>query len=158
MEIKREINLKALRSLENAIKELPRTEGHVGWFKSATYQDGKPVAGIAAKNEMGIHKRPFMRPTIRAKRKEWQKISGILARQVADGKLTVRQLFDVLGKRAADEIRETITKVFDPPLSPRTIADRIRRKAKGEPIGSVTKPLIATKVMIDTLSNEVIHK
>lgn len=148
--------------LERSLKDLGKKVGKVGWFPSAKYEDGTPVAAIAAQNEEGnpdkhIPARPFFRPTITAKKNEWSKQIEKGARDVLLGRLTAFDVMDAVVILAASEVAETISKLLTPPLRPATIAARYRRlkKKTGVNAATLSKPLIDTGLMFNTLSGKV---
>jgi len=168
----------ALKDLEQRIAGLSGVETKAGWFKSAVYPDGRPVATVAAGNELGIPSRsipprPFMRPTATDKKPEWQDKSVVLVKRVVAGQMTAFNAMDTLGQIAADDIAVTIAGITSPPLSPITLGARKYKqqgkKVTGATIGEIagklkagtldvsgvsTKPLIDSKKMIDTLTHE----
>ena len=176
MEIKSS-NPKAFSKLKAALKDLDGYETKVGWFESAVYESGRPVAAVAAGNELGIPSRsiparPFMRPTADDKTPEWTELSGRVSTRVLEGKMTAEQAMDALGQKAASDVAQTITQVLSPPLSPITLGARKYRmqgkEVTGATIGEIarklkegkldvsgvsTKPLQDTGVMLDTLTH-----
>ena len=67
MQLKRG-NPKAFQTLDINLKALAKIEGKVGWFESAEYPEGTPVAYVAAIQELGhgkIPPRPFMAPAMK---------------------------------------------------------------------------------------------
>lgn len=104
----------------------------VGFFASARYPEGTPVAHVAAINEFGtdrIPERPFFRGSVAKMETELMPVlrSGINTETMqVDGMLA-----DKLGAHAAGVIQTTIAKgTFhpNPPNAPSTIA----RKTKGQ--------------------------
>lgn len=161
MEIKREVNSKIDVALTRALKGLKGLEGRVGWFPSAKYEDGTFVASVAIQNEFGnaikhIPPRSFMRTTIAEKQELWAEDAKRLSKRVLNGKLTPVQAMDALGQIAAGNIRNKITQIFTPPLAASTIKARLAKMANGKTIGNLYKPLVETKVMLNSLSNEVV--
>lgn len=147
-------------ALRKAITALHGAQGKVGWFPSAKYADGTPVALVAAVQENGSTKRnipprPFMRRTQAEKRAEWKDDARRLAAAVAAGQLPPDALMAGLTMKAEGAIRQTISKVSTPPLSERTIAARRRRNASGE---ASNKPLVDTAIMLNTLTSQVTKK
>lgn len=56
------------------LKQLDGVETKVGWFSSARYETGQPVAGVMAIQEFGsgpIPPRPFFRTTIAEQKQAW---------------------------------------------------------------------------------------
>lgn len=136
-------------------------DGHktsVGWFKSARYEDGTPVAAVAASNEFGgFNKppRPFMRPTSAKESKNWGNLVGSGARAIIKGNATPNDVMTGLGLKAEGDIRKTIATLKTPPLAQSTINARKSKLANGEKVGNLTKPLVETALMINTLSSSV---
>lgn len=177
-------NPKAFKELDVKLKELEGSEGRVGWFDDArsTYEDGTPVAYVAAIQELGygpIPPRPFMRPAAEKHAdNEWTDVAGDAAKDVLDGKKTGAQAMGVLAARAEGDVLRAIVDVNSPALSPITLwAREYRRRgvkvtgktigeiagkiASGElsaggPAGISTKPLNDTGHMIATLSHQVV--
>ncbi|POP42329.1 hypothetical protein CHU32_03585 [Superficieibacter electus] len=142
--------------LRVAMAELQRKKAKVGWFESAKYEDGTPVAYVAAINELGSHARPFMRPTIQERQGVWRAVARTVAKKVVNGDASVDQLFDSIGLQAAGDIAKTITDITTPALSPRTIAARRAKLANGGgTIGNLSKPLVDTGLMLNTLTHVV---
>ena len=148
------------KKLEIALKNLEGKVGKVGWFEKSKYDDGTPVAAVAAVQEYGwparsIPPRPFMRPTIISKQGEWRVIAENGAKAVLEGQATVYDVMEDIGQRAAGDIKKAISLVFTPPLSPRTIQARLNRKSNKKTVGNLTKPLIDTGIMFNSLINVV---
>lgn len=146
--------------LAKALAELDKKVGKVGWFKDSIYPDGTQVAEVAAQNEFGVPSRniparPFMRPTIKEKQPEWVRIMATESRKVLNGKTTATDALDLLGKRVVGQIKRTISRVWLPPLSPVTIANRKERRANKKLTGNLNKPLIDTGQMYTTIINVV---
>lgn len=177
MEIKRG-NPKALQTISANIKELNGIETKVGWFETAKYENGTPVAYVAAIQELGygpIPPRPFMRTTASKEKTAWLELMAMGAKAVVTGKATVTNVFQALGLRAEADIAKTISEIVSPPLSPVTIELRAMKKkdpslrvtastvgiaaarvhAPGyiAPGGVSTKPLNDTGHMIATLTS-----
>ena len=150
------------KGLKVALKNLEGKVGRVGWFEKSKYDDkeGTPVAYVAAQNEYGnpqkrIPARPFMRPTIIEKQAEWRKIALDSSKRILKGTSTIADVMELIGLKAAGDIRKKISSIWEPPLSPRTIQARLDRKANKKKVGNLTKPLIHTGIMLGTLTNTV---
>lgn len=146
-----------VKALTAAIKGLAGQQAKVGWFPSAKYEDGTPVALVAVvqehgSTEKGIPPRPFMRNTADEKKAEWQKDSHVITKAVIDGKMPADGALQGLAQKAEGDIRRAISKVSTPPLSERTIAARARRHSKGK---ASTKPLVDTGILLNTLTSQV---
>lgn len=87
--------------------EASRKQGKVGWFETAKYEDGTPVAYVAAIQEngspaQGIPPRPFLRTTIAARQAAWRDLIHSGAQRILDGKASVADVLNIVGLRAAD--------------------------------------------------------
>ena len=136
-----------LNSLQKAIDDLDGLKLQVGWFEGSQYEDGTPVAEVAAKNEMGspsenIPPRPFMRPTIEDRKEEWKKTTGLIASRILRDKLTAEDGLDIFGQLVAGNIRKTIGNLWHPPLSRLTIWLRLQQRADKTTVGNLDKPLV----------------
>jgi hypothetical protein len=158
----KEIHGAGWNQLELALKNLGNKVGKVGWFEDSKYDDDKntPVAFVAAQNEFGnraknIPERPFMRPTIIAKQNEWRKIALDGSKKIIKGELNSYNVLDILGLKVVGDIKATIQKIQEPVLSPVTIKNRLARRANKKTVGWLTKPLIDTGVMFNTITNSV---
>lgn len=173
---------KLARTIEirKALAELSTLNGRVGWFETAKYPDGTPVAYVAAIQEFGsgpIPPRPFMRPTAEARRPLWSKLAADQARLALSGNVTAAAMVERLGLQMAGDISKTISKLTTPQLSPTTI--ELRRRARSgqtitgksvgaaakavgsgaAPVGkagaSENKPLVFTGILLATLTSAV---
>jgi len=139
----------------------------VGWFPSARYDDEKstPVAAVAAQNEYGnpnlnIPERPFLRPAVAHNEKKWSAIGKRGLNAVLAGQSKVPDVLDLLGVTMREDIRHSIAQVYEPVLQPATIEARLERGThsgrltKNQALG-ITKPLIDTSHMYDTVSFEI---
>lgn len=157
-------------------------EAKIGWFPGAKYEDGTPVAYVAAIQEFGspenaIPPRPFMRPTVQDKQGEWSaQIAGGM-RKVIKGQLTADDVLGAVGDLAAADIAKTIASGDFKALSPitlmlrkmrdehkgdanwhvtgATVGEAARRVAAGEPGSDRTTPLDDTGLMLATLTSQV---
>jgi len=147
------------------VKALGNAEGKVGWFESARYEGGQPVAGVAFVQEHGSPKhsipaRPFMRPTAAEKSESWAKTAAGLSRAAMRGEIAPDAVMEGLALAAEGNVRVAITKLTAPALSPKTVAARKRRlanKGKGAK-ASIAKPLVDTGLMLATLTSQVTKK
>lgn len=145
-----ESNPKMFTGLITQLEALEGVQAKVGWFESAKYEDGRPVAAVAAGNELGIPgrsipPRPFFRPTGEEKKNEWGEVAAKMAGRVLEGKATAEQAMEVLGMKAEGDVLETIAAITDPALSPITIMARAYRK-KGKEVTGATIGEIAGKI------------
>jgi hypothetical protein len=168
-------NPNAFAELELKLKQLDGFQTKVGWFDEAKYDDGTPVAYVAAIQEKGygpIPPRPFMRPAQIDNEQKWKETAGFAANKVLDGSYTGKDAMDLLGSVATGDIIKAISDVLSPPLSlitlmarkyrkegkkvtGRTIGEIARRIKKGDVdiSGVSTKPLVDTGKMIATVTH-----
>lgn len=122
-------------------------EGKVGWFESAHYPGGTPVAYVATIHEFGtehIPARPFMRPAVADYGQEWLDLLAQGARAAAQGGISARDVLEMVTLKAAGDVGKAIQAVTAPALSPVTIA------RKGH-----SKPLIDTGQMFQSVTGKV---
>lgn len=169
---------KAVEALNARLKQLEGVETKVGWFPGAKYEDGTPVAYVAAIQEFGagpIPPRPFFRTTVAAEKTAWSQHAAQGAKAVLKGTHTARDVMDGLGELAQEDVKETINQITAPPLSPITLELRAMKhrdpalKITGKLVGEVAarvrqpgyqlaggtpdKPLVDSKLMITTLTH-----
>ena len=165
--VKSKSNMAAFTVLADRMHELAGKQVSAGWFKTAKYENGTPVAYVASIQEFGVASksippRPFMRPTIAAKTPEWRKIVEQGAKQILKGTQTIDGVLGQLGQSASDGIKESIIAVTAPPLSPITLELRamkrkgieITGKTVGEAAHNVAQegyvtPDVSTKPLVD---------
>lgn len=156
-----------------AFKQLDGLRGKTGWFETAKYTTGVPVAYVAAIQEHGfgpIPPRPFMRPTVAAKGQSWMELFGQGAKAVLDGRFTASQVMESVALKAASDVAKTISEISSPPLSQLTLAARAHAgagdtisggKELGEaaksygPFNVSTKPLVWTGQLIQSVTGIV---
>ena len=152
-----------IEALRQTAAKLDDARARVGWFPSARYEGGQPVAGVAMVQEYGsaarsIPPRAFMRPTVDDKRAEWAQTTANLTRAAAQGKIAPTNVLTGLALAAEGHVRATITKISDPPLKDSTVAARKRRLASGGAKANpktVAKPLVDTGILLNTLTSEI---
>lgn len=135
----------------------------VGFFPSAKYEDGTPVAYVATIQEMGapaqgIPPRSFMRSTAEAEKGEWASTARKGGAAIVKGSATAEQVLETIGLVAAGDIRQTISKITTPELKPSTIANRLRKRANKTTLGKLDKPLVDTATLLNSVTSEVIKK
>ena len=108
--------------------------------------------------QKNIPPRSYLRVTIRKKRSVWQNFIKNAAKKIIAGEWTVEEALEAIGLKDAGDVRETITQIQEPPLAKATIAARKRRRANKKTTGLLTKPLIDTAIMLNSLTNVVKEK
>lgn len=154
-----------IEALRQTIKSLDGTQVRIGWFESAVYEGGQPVAGVAMVQEFGSPKmnvppRSFFRTTAAEKQGEWAKTTEQLTRASAQGKIAPDNVMEALSLAAEGHVRTTITQIMDPPLKQSTVDARKRRLANGGAgaKSSIEKPLVDRGILLNTLTSQVIKK
>lgn len=178
MEIKQS-NPSALQALNERVNGLQGVQGRVGWFESAQYEDGTPVALAAASNEFGhgpVPPRPFFRTTRDEKQKEWIGVATAASKQVLKGAIDGMDAMELLTIKAQNDVLVKIKDITEPPLSKLTLGMRKYKelhpneKITGATLGLVsrllaegkldisgvsTKPLVDSGTMVSTLDHKV---
>ena len=149
-----------LRSLKVRVKELEKLNVFIGWLESAQYDDGTPVAGVAAVHEFGSPKmnippRPFFRVAIADNKDKWSELLRKGAKQIINGNATAEQVMELLGLKASGDVKIAIKGVSQPALKQSTIDARASKKAGGGSIGNLSKPLVEEAIMINSVTYEV---
>ena len=156
MEVRRTSNASAIKKV---LEELGRKEIKVGFFESAKYPDGTPIAYVAAIQEFGhgpIPPRPFMRPAEQQNAAKWQKGIAAGVKAALNGEVTIEHALEQVGMVAAGDVRKAIRAVTAPPLADSTIRAR-QGRLKGKKSAS-NKPLVDTGQMIQAVTSAVVDK
>jgi hypothetical protein len=164
-------NPNAFQIIADQLRSLDGKEAKAGFFASAKYEDGTPVAYIATIQEYGAHftqfgskagdysvvipPRPFMRPTVARETQNWLDALASGAKAVLAGNMSATDVMWAVGHKAALDIAKTITQITSPPLKPATIAARLRKRADKATVGNLTKPLIDSGKMLESVQNTV---
>lgn len=138
---------KSVTALIKTLQAFNGVEGKVGWFESAAYPSGTPVAYVATIHEFGtdrIPARPFMRPAVADHGQEWLDNLADGARASLRGGPSPAQVLELVALQAAGNVAEKIQAVTTPGLSAATV------KRKG-----FDKPLIDTGQMIQSVTGKV---
>lgn len=148
------------KQLEIMLKNVGNKVGKVGWLDGSAYGDGETVATVAAIQELGyppknIPPRPFMRITIANKQQDWKRLAESGAKAIAKGNSNMSAVMEGIGFKAAGDVRKTISLIQNPLLSPVTIAARRNRRSDKKTVGNLTKPLVDTGFMLNSLTNSV---
>ncbi len=150
--------------LYNALKQIDRKVAKVGWFESSKYEDGTPVAYVAAIHEYGVPEknipmRATMRPTMQAQRIQWVSLAQAGFTGVFRATETVSTAMEKIGVKAAGDIHKTISQLYTPPLKVKTVKARLRGKKQGRVVSiTIAKPLVDSGVLLNTLTHSVEDK
>lgn len=175
------VNLTALKNLSKSLGSVDDKQMQVGWFSSANYKDGLPVAQVAFWQEYGTKTappRPFFRPAIEDNQNKWGALVEDGFKAVIEGGATVDNVFNGLGLTVQADIKNAINSTHQA-LSPVTLALRKLRDdgytINGSLVGAVadavnkgetgsgqlgapssnTTPLNDTGIMIGTLTYNI---
>ncbi len=138
----------ALKNIRKALKAIDGKKLESGWFPSANYDKGKPVAGIAAIQEYGtasIPPRSFFRMTVDEKSKSWASLVESGAKSMLEGKATAEQVMSAIGLRVVGDVQDTIGSGGFQALSPITLALRKLRR-DNVPIGGKMVGAVAAAI------------
>lgn len=153
----------ALRQRMKMLQAAERKVAKVGIVGHQHYADKNqtPVAYVAAIHEYGspsnhIPARPFFRPAFAANKKTWAKIG----KQLLSNGATVEEMLELVGSRAAGDVKDTLSQVETPKLKEATIKAKERKyrskpqKADARP----DKPLFDSGLLADSISHIVLDK
>lgn len=168
---------KVQAALSRLPKQFADKQAKIGWPAGKQYEDGTPVAYVAAIQNFGvpdksIPPRPMLKPTVEENQARWAKILQNLTKQVANGDLDAFEALDGVGRVAAADLQATIAQINEPELSAVTVLLRKWRKAgrtitgktvgeaaaaiaEGIDPGTDNKPLNDTGYMIASVSHGV---
>jgi hypothetical protein len=141
------IDASSVRGLAEKLKQA-KEKLQVGWFDGVNYEDGIPVAGVAAANEFGTKKvpaRPFMRPAVSDNQSKWADVYAKMARQWIGGSGGYAGVLTTVGLVAEADIRNAIVTGDHLALSPVTLALR-RLRNDNVPIGVDTVRKVAAAI------------
>lgn len=114
---------------------------------AGTYEDGTPVATVAAYNEFGTSKTPersLLRVPLRANQEVWLSVMRSGMPKVLDGDMSLAQMLSVTGDTAARISQQSILERIPPPNAPSTLAQKDRNT-----------PLIDTERLINSITYRV---
>ena len=157
------VDLKNIQGLKDKLAKLTSAELEVGWFEGTQYNDGTPVAGVAAVQEFGsasraIPPRPFFRPTIAEQQGEWAKKTETILTRYIEGSLTPEQSLNVIGAMVVGDVQDKISTINSPKLSPVTIALRRLRddgvQISGSLVGHVARAIAEGKIAEGELGDQ----
>lgn len=143
-------------ALEKLADQIKKSKLEVGFFDSAKYPDGTPVAYVAAIQEFGnpagnIPSRPFFRNAI-SKNDGWKDLASKAMNAVVEGRMGLDQALNQMGLRMAADVKDSITDGSYEPLKQSTLDARQSRKRTQ---GVASKPLIDTGQMLQSVTYAV---
>lgn len=146
--------------IRRILDQVEQKEVQVGFFESSAYEDGTPVAYVAAIQEFGypeggIPARPFIRPTIAQQQAAWRETLQRGFKAAINDQITVQFMLEQFGMAAAGQVKVTISKITEPPLATATLQARQNRKKTP---GVSAKPLVDTGLLVSSVQSAVIDR
>ena len=143
-------------ALEKLADQIKKSKIEVGFFESAKYPDGTPVAYVAAIQEFGypagnIPSRPFFRNAI-SKNDGWKPLATKAMSAVVEGRIELNQALNQMGLKMAADVKDSITDGSYEALKQSTLDARQSRKRTQ---GVASKPLIDTGQMLQSVTYAV---
>ena len=129
----------------------------VGFFETAKYPDGTPVAYVAAINDLGspannIPARPFWRNSAKENSKAWNELFAKGINATVNGRITPAVVLERMGLKVAGDIQKSIIDGTYAPLKQSTLD---AKQAKKRTAGVSAKPLIDTSLMLKSVTYAV---
>lgn len=168
---------KVQAALSRLPKQFADKQAKIGWPSGKEYEDGTPVAYVAAIQNFGVPDRslpprPMLKPTVDENQARWAEILKNFTKRIANGEMDAFDALDGIGRVASADLQATIAQINEPALSPVTVLLRKWRKAgrtitgktvgeaaaaiaAGTEPGSDNKPLNDTGYMIASVSHGV---
>ena len=143
-------------ALEKLADQIKKSKLEVGFFESAIYPDGTPVAYVAATHEFGnpaeyIPSRPFFRNAI-SQNDGWKPLATKAMSAVVEGRIELNQALNQMGLKMAADVKDSITDGSYEALKQSTLDARQSRKRTQ---GVASKPLIDTGQMLQSVTYAV---
>ena len=143
-------------ALEKLADQMKRAKLEVGFFESAKYSDGTPVAYVAAIQEFGNPagnnpSRPFFRNAI-SKNDGWKQLATKAMNAVVEGRMELNQALNQMGLKMAADVKDSIPDGSYEALKQSTLDARQSRKRTQ---GVASKPLIDTGQMLQSVTYAV---
>lgn len=143
-------------ALEKLADQIKKSKIEVGFFESAKYPDGTPVAYVAAIQEFGypagnIPSRPFFRNAI-SQNDGWKDLANKAIGAVVEGRMELNQALNQMGLKMAADVKDSITDGSYEALKQSTLDARQSRKRTQ---GVASKPLVDTGQMLQSVTYAV---
>lgn len=129
-------HFKAFDELIESIQEMDSSTLEVGYFdddihqiENDTHKGARTIAYIAQLQELGLYKRPFMRPAIHENSEKWNdKVNEIIS-STLDKNSSYKKELKKVGELIVSDLREEIDKREDSPITRTTkIVRHLREK------------------------------
>ncbi len=144
------------KALEKLADQIKKSKLEVGFFETAIYPDGTPVAYVAAIQEFGNPagnnpSRPFFRNAI-SQNDGWKDLANKAMNAVIEGRMELNQALNQMGLKMGADVQESIADGSYEALKQSTLDARQSRKRTK---GVSSKPLIDTAQMLQAVSYSV---
>lgn len=141
-----------------------------GWFENSKYKDNTPIGGIAAVQNYGatisqskgdnswtivIPPTHFMENCQTENKEKWKKMMKNAWTSVFLGNIKPDKAMEQMGLLIEGDIAKQIAAVNTPPLAKSTIQNRKNRYKDKKTTGNLTKRLVDTGQMLDSVSHQV---
>jgi hypothetical protein len=148
-------------ALKAFVEEAGKLVGKVGWFESAQYPDGTPVALVAMVQEYGsasngIPPHPYFRQAIAENRARWDGAAAQLIRDALASGGGAGPVFEALTLIAQGDVHKKISELGNYAADAPVI--KARRGRKNPPPNQSTAILRDTLTMFNTLTSVVESK
>ena len=161
-------NPRAFDQLDIKLKQLDGFTSKVGWFDTAKYPDGTPVAQVAYWQENGVASRsipprPVWGPSVKKYAQRWKDIATMGANRILNGQMTGKDAMTMLGEAAQGDIIIAYSEITSPPLSRLTLAIRKYKqmnpgaKIGGRIFGMLARMLADGKIDISGVSDKPLN-
>ena len=143
-------------ALEKLADQIKKSKLEVGFFESAIYPDGTPVAYVAAIQEFGNPagnnpSRPFFRNAI-SQNDGWKDLANKAMNAVIEGRMELNQALNQMGLVIGSNVQDSINDGSYEALKQSTLDARQSRKRTE---GVASKPLIDTAQMLQSVTYAV---
>lgn len=144
------------KALEKLADQIKSSKLEVGFFETAKYPDGTPVAYVAAIQEFGNPagnnpSRPFFRNAI-SQNDGWRPLATKAMSAVVGGRMELNQALNQMGLKMAADVKDSINDGSYEALKQSTLDARQSRKRTK---GVASKPLIDTAQMLQSVTYAV---
>lgn len=141
-----------------------------GWFENSKYNDNTPIGGIAAVQNYGatinqsragnswtivIPPTHFMENCQTENKEKWKNMMENAWTSVFLGNISADKAMEQMGMLIEGDIAKQIAAVNTPPLAESTIQNRKNRYKDKKTTGNLTKRLVDTGQMLDSVSHQV---
>ena len=165
--MKRKRNEKVYNALT---QKMPDYLIKAGWFEESKYNDNTPIGGIAAVQNYGatinqskgenswtivIPPTHFMENCQTENKEKWKNMMKNAWTSVFLGNISPDKAMEQMGLLIEGDIAKQIAAVNTPPLAESTIKNRKNRYKDKKTTGNLTKRLVDTGQMLDSVSHQV---